>query len=286
MPRAKVICNVRCQLGEGPIWSARDNAIYWVDILAPAVHRYSLASNTTSSWPMPEILGWVLERRDRPGFIAGFQSGFYELTLEPAYRRKIVDPEPHLPQNRLNDAKVDALGRIWAGTMGCASGDATGSLYCLDADLRVTQRDGGYLIPNGPAFGASDECMYHADTGRGRVYRFAIDSIGSLGARSEFIEFPASCGSPDGMTVDADGGLWIAHWGGGRLSRFSSDGKFEFQIDLPASQITSCVFAGDDLNRLFVTSAAVDKPGEAFAGALFEIEAHGSRGLPTRAFAG
>ena len=199
-----VIGGVRCQLGESPLWSTRDNAIYWVDILAPAIHRYSLATEDITTWAMPETLGWIVERRDRPGFIAGFQSGFYELTLDPTLRRKIFDPEPHLPLNRMNDAKVDSLGRIWAGTMDCDGLAATGSLYRLDGDFRVTQHDSGYLITNGPAFGVADECMYHADTGRGVVYRFELSADGSLGPRFEFLKFPPDWGAPDGMTVDAD----------------------------------------------------------------------------------
>jgi D-xylonolactonase len=282
----RAVGEVRCQLGEGPLWSARDNAIYWVDILAPAIHRYSLATEAITTWAMPEKVGWIIERRNRPGFIAGFQSGFYELALDPTVRTKVVDPEPHLPSNRMNDAKVDRLGRIWAGTMDCEGRAATGSLYRLDGDFSVTRHDAGYFITNGPAFGPEDECMYHTDTGRGVVYRFALGADGSLGPRSEFLKFPAEWGSPDGMTVDADGKLWIAHWGGGRLSRFSAHAVCECQLQLPASQITSCVFAGSGLERLFVTSAAVDRPDEAMAGALFEIDTRGSRGLPPRSFAG
>jgi len=280
-----VIGDVRCQLGEGPLWSARENALYWVDITAPAVHRYSFSSRRITTWPMPEKIGWIIERLTQPGFIAGFQTGFHELTLDPMWRKPIVDPEPHLPNNRMNDAKVDALGRIWAGTMDCDIRDHCGSLYCLDLDFKVQRRDSGYLVANGPAFGANDECMYHTDSGRQTVYRFEMTADGELGDRTEFLRFPADWGAPDGMTVDSAGYLWIAHWGGGRVSRFSPKGDLVYQCRLPASQITSCVFAGQKLDRLFVTSAAAGKTHESLAGALFEVDPQGSCGLPPRLFA-
>jgi sugar lactone lactonase YvrE len=281
----KVVCDIRCQLGEGPLWSARDNAVYWVDILAPALHRYSLADSSVDSWPMPAKIGWVIERRDRPGFIAGLQSGFAELVLEPFACRLIADPEPDLPDNRLNDAKADHLGRIWAGSMDCEVREATGSLYRLDPDFSVTRQDRGYRVTNGPAFGLGRDCLYHNDTGLGVVYRFDLGPAGEIGNRTEFLKFPRDWGFPDGMTVDAEGGLWIAHWGGGRISRFTPDGKLDRSIPLPASQITSCTFAGPDLDRLFVTSAAKDRPDEPQAGMLFEVDP-GVRGLAPNLFAG
>jgi D-xylonolactonase len=279
----RTVCD---QLGEGLLWSARENAVYWVDILAPALHRLSLVSETVSSWSLPEKVGWVVERRDRPGFIAGLQSGFHELTLDPFVCRRLVDPEPHLPNNRLNDATVDHLGRIWAGTMDCGCEIETGSLYRLDTDLTVKRCDSGYIVTNGPALSPGREFLYHNDTGRGVVYRFALTPDGELGEKREFLRFPPQWGLPDGMTVDADGGLWIAHWGGSRVSRFTPDGQLDRSIPLPVSQVTNCVFAGAELDRMFVTSAAVGQPGEALAGALFEVDAGGARGLALHYFGG
>ena len=282
----KVIGDLRCQLGEGTLWSARENAVYWVDILKPALHRYSLTTEKITTWPMPEKIGWVVERRDRPGFIAGLQSGFHELTLDPMVCKPIVDPEPDLPGNRMNDAKVDKFGRIWAGTMDCAIREVTGSLYCLDTQFSVTRQDTDYLITNGPAFGAHHECMYHTDTGRSVIYRFDLSADGRIGGKTEFLKFPKEWGTPDGMTVDAQGGLWVAHWGGSRVSRFKPDATLDRSISLPASQITNCVFGGANLDRLFVTSAADGKPDEPFAGALFEVDPQGFRGMAPNLFAG
>lgn len=282
---ARVICDIRCELGEGPLWSARENAVYWVDILGAMLHRFSLADGSTDSWTMPGKIGWVVERRDKPGFIAGLQSGFHVVRLAPFECTPLVDPEPEHPGNRLNDAKVDHLGRIWAGTMDCDVREPTGSLYCLDSRFEVTKQDGGYLVANGPAFDTARRCCYHNDTGRGIVYRFDMRPSGELCNKREFIRFSREPGFPDGMTVDAEGGLWIAHWDGGRVTRFLPDGAAERHITLPASRVTSCTFGGENLDRLFVTTAAQDRPGEPQAGMLFEVEP-GVGGLPPNQFAG
>jgi sugar lactone lactonase YvrE len=278
--------DTRDQLGEGPLWSARDNAVYWVDIIAQRLQRLSLANGQVHSWLMPEKIGWVVERRNQPGFIAGLQSGFAELTLDPLVVRHIADPEPQHPDNRLNDCTVDRDGRIWAGTMDVEIRHPTGSLYRLDRDLTIHCMDSGYMVTNGPAISAAHDCLYHNDTGRGIVYRFDLSATGELSNRTVFLKFPKNWGVPDGMTIDADGCLWIAHWGGGRLSRFTPDAKLDRAIELPASQITSCTFAGENLERMFVTSAAVERAAEPLAGSLFEVDPGGVRGLAPYQFAG
>lgn len=262
----------RCRLGEGPLWSSRENALYWVDILGQAVHRMKLNDESVSSWQMPERIGWIIERAHRPGFVAGFQSGFALMTLEPLGVHGIARPEAHLPNNRMNDAKADAAGRVWAGTMDIDADKPSGSQYRLDPDHTVTRVDSGYFIANGPAFSRDHRHLFHTDSGRRLVYRSEITPEGELFNRSIFLAFEAEDGIPDGMTVDEEGGLWIALWGASRVSRFTPDGKFDRSIALPASQVTSCAFAGHNLDRLFVTSASEGVRNEPCAGALFEVD--------------
>ncbi|MDP1028591.1 SMP-30/gluconolactonase/LRE family protein [Sphingomonas sp. KR1UV-12] len=275
----------RSTLGEGPLWSAREGAVYWVDILGKRLHRLTLADGAVTRWDMPRPIGWAVERETQPGFIAGFDTGFAELTLDPLTIRPIGDPEPDLADNRMNDAKADAKGRIWAGTMPFSCEGDSGAFYRLDPDLSWVKADGPYCIPNGPAIAADGTWMVHTDTARGTIYRYAINDDGSLAPRTPFVTFEAEWGSPDGMTFDADGGLWVAHWGTGQVSRFDPDGRRERWLTLPASQITSCTFAGEGLDRMFVTSAADGKDDEEHAGALFEVDP-GCRGLPTPRFGG
>ncbi|HEY0685449.1 MAG TPA: SMP-30/gluconolactonase/LRE family protein [Steroidobacter sp.] len=272
----------RDQLGEGPLWSSRDQALFWVDILGRQVHRLSLHNRQVSSWTMPEPIGWLIERDNARGFIAGFASGFFELSLDAQgggiSASLLCRPPAHPASNRLNDAKADARGRIWAGSMPFKADQPTGNLYRLDVAHKVTLVDEGYTVANGPALSLDGKFLYHTDSHARVIYRFRMQDDGSLSAREVFIEFAPGWGDPDGMTVDSEGGLWVAHWGGSRVSRFDRQGKLERSVQLPASQITSCAFAGPELDRMFVTSAADGVPNEPHAGCLFEIDP-GVRGL-------
>jgi len=283
--KVRLACDARAVLGEGPLWVARENAVYWVDIKGQALHRLALSDNAHTSWSMPEMLGWVVERRDQPGFIAGFKSGFARLSLDPLRIEPICAPERHLPDSRLNDAAVDRAGRIWAGTMDDRELAATGGLYCLDVAGNLSRRDTGYIVSNGPTFSPDHDVLYHTDTTQGVIYRFALGPGGTLGKREVFVVFPEDWGSPDGMATDVQGGVWVAHWGGGRLSRFLPDARLDRVIAMPVSQVTSCCFAGSALERMFVTTAAIGRHDEPLAGCLFEV-VPGVRGAPTYAYGG
>ncbi|HLZ79296.1 MAG TPA: SMP-30/gluconolactonase/LRE family protein [Sphingomonas sp.] len=286
MPDYRIIAREsRDTLGEGPCWSPARGCLFWVDIMAPALHRMDLASGAVTSWAMPERIGWAIEREGRDDFIIGLKSGFAELSLEPFAIRPIGTPEPDLPDNRLNDAKVDACGRIWAGSKDDRDEQASGRLHRLDPDLRWSTHDEGYQVTNGPTFSPDGETLYHTDSGARTVYAFDFSPDGALSHKRVFLRFEEDMGYPDGMTTDSEGGIWIAHWGGARISRFRADASFDRSIMLPATNITSIAFAGDALDRMFVTSAAMGTENEEHAGALFEVFA-GATGLPSRRFAG
>lgn len=275
---------VRDTLGEGLFWSEREGALYWTDILAPALNRLMLATGEIRRWPMPEGLGWIIEREGEPGFIAGFESGFATLALDPVAVAPIAWPDPHPPTNRLNDAKADQWGRIWAGSMPMNAGHPGGHLFRLDPDCTVTHVDTGYSVANGPAISPDGNWLFHTDSAAGKVYRFALDEQGVSDKRL-FLQFEPDWGSPDGMTFDAEGGLWIACWGGGCVARFDLDGRVDRTIRLPASQITNVCFAGPALDQMFVTSASDGKPDEPLAGSLFRVDG-GVCGLLPHRFGG
>ena len=271
----------RDTLGEGLLWSARDDALYWVDILGRRLHRMTLDDEAITGWDMPDTIGWLVER-ESGGFVAGIGRAFAALSLDPFAIETIAAPEPERDGNRFNDAKADAAGRIFAGSMPFGCDRPSGSFYRLDPGGAVTRLEEGYTIPNGPAIG--DGFLLHTDTALDTIFRYPINDDGSLGRRAPFVTFDAGDGHPDGMTIDADGFLWVACWGASCVRRYDPSGRHDRGIALPASQITNVTFAGAGLDRMFVTSAAegVDEP---HAGCLFEVDA-GCRGRAPYRFAG
>lgn len=264
-------------LGEGLLWSARENALFWTDILGRKLWRMSMADESIRHWDMPEAIGWIIERAVG-GFVVGLTSGFYRLDLDPFRLEFIANPQPERPGNRLNDAKADARGRIWAGSMPFADQPATnwpasGALYCLDALGGITRHDDGITIANGPAFHPDGMVLYHTDSRIGQVSKFALHADGTLGPRELHLQFDTVQGSPDGMTCDREGGLWIAFYAGAKVARFHPNGSLDREIVLPTPQITNVCFAGEDLSRMFITSAGDGRPDDPLAGALFEIDA-------------
>ncbi len=270
-------------LGEGPLWSGSDQRLYWVDIMAPAINALGM-DGRIDRWSMPEPVGWVVERQGG-GLLAGFKSGVAEIDLDPIAIEHWCAPEPERPHNRLNDAKVDREGRLWFGSKDDRDLEPLGALYRMGPDRTAVRMDDGYLVTNGPTFSPDGKWLYHTDSSRRLIYRFPLAEDGSLGRREIFIRFAEEWGYPDGMTTDAEGCLWVAHWAGGAISRFDADGRRMESIALPATNITSCAFGGPGFDRLYVTSAALDSPGNPADGALFVVEA-GIRGTPAFRYAG
>ncbi|WP_067732543.1 SMP-30/gluconolactonase/LRE family protein [Novosphingobium naphthalenivorans] len=279
----KIERDVRDALGEGTLWSACDNAVYWVDILAPALNRLSLTDGSVERWDMPEPLGWVVEN-EAGDLIGGFQSGIGRISADRCAVSHIAALEPHFPGNRMNDGKADRHGAIWCGTMDTAEEEARGSLYRIDPDGTWQVMDRDYMVPNGPAFSVCGRWLYHSDTAKRTIYRFTITDTG-IADKKAFIQFGEDDGYPDGMTVDREGCLWVAHWDGGRVSRFDPDGVLDSAIALPARRITNITFAGEGLDRMFVASAAIGATESEFDGALFEVESDAT-GIPPGIYRG
>jgi xylono-1,5-lactonase len=280
--RARCVWNVGALLGEGPVWDARDGAVWFVDIETPAIHRYRLADEGHRSWT-PPFRVTALWPRAAGGFVAHSERGFLIADPVAGSYELFHETEPQLPGNRSNDGKIDPAGRFWSGTMDDAKLTASGALYRLDRDRRVDRIDDGYRITNGPAFSPDGRIMYHTDTIARTVYAFDVADDGSVSNKRVFLAFDdATVGNPDGMNVDSEGGLWIAFWGGWAVRRYAPDGRLIEERRIPAAQVTSVVFAGERLDRMFVTSAAVglERAAEhAFAGGLFEVFDPGVTGI-------
>ena len=275
-------------LGEGPVWSAEEGALHWIDIKRPRVLRYRPSDGRREEFPMPAEIGCIgLAGGGR--LVAALRTGFAFLDLERGTVEPIADPEAELEGNRFNDGKVDPAGRFWAGTMDDAERAPAGALYRLDASLEVTRADEGYVVTNGPAFSPDGRVLYENDSTEQRMYAFDCDpATGALSNRRTFATFER--GYPDGATVDAEGRVWCALWDGWRVARLTPDGREERAIELPVARVTSCAFGGDELDTLFITTASIGLDGEQaaaqpLAGGLFAVRP-GVRGLPTPVFGG
>ncbi|MEO8021749.1 SMP-30/gluconolactonase/LRE family protein [Polaromonas sp.] len=281
------------RLGEGALWSQREQALYWVDILARRLHRYHPTSVTRTTWSFSEEISALAERAGAPGLIVTMRRGF--ALFDPAADsepRYLHQPEPALPGNRFNDGKCDAQGRFWGGTMDFDCLAPTGALYRYDPDGSCTRHDDGFAVTNGPTWSADGRTLYFNDTVNGRVYAYDFEgATGTLSNRRLWLAFAPGDGVPDGMTTDAAGRLWIAHWGGACISCHDPVSAQELcRVPLPTSHVTNCAFGGPDLRTLFITTARVgltpeQLAAEPLAGGLFAV-AVDSPGLPAGMFGG
>ncbi|MDT9598399.1 SMP-30/gluconolactonase/LRE family protein [Sphingosinicella rhizophila] len=288
---SEATCLVDCKalLGEGPVWVERERALYWVDIKGRMLFRYDWESGSHSSWPTPFRVGSIAPRRSG-GFVAGTDQGIAAVDPARNLYEIIADPEPDRPTNRFNDGKVDRNGRFWAGTMDDREELAQGALYRFDPDLSWRRLDDGYRVTNGPAFSPDGHSMYHNDSARRIIYAFDLDEQGNPSERRIFAQFGEDGGSPDGMTVDAEGCLWVAFWDGWCVRRFSPSGACIGELSVPVQRPTSCAFGGPGLDHLFITSARTGLDAQALAGqpqagGLFMVRP-GHRGVAEILFAG
>lgn len=283
----EVVTAAGAELGEGPIWDARSSRLAWVDITARRLHLTDTVSGATETIEVPLAVGAVAPRA-AGGFVAALQDGFWVVGDGPA-RRIAAIPEAR-PGLRFNDGKCDPAGRFWAGTMAYDEALGTGALYRLDPDGEALMVLGEVTISNGLAWSLDGGTMYYIDTPTQRVDAFSYDPMtGEIEDRRPEIHVPPEAGAPDGLTIDADGGLWIALWGGSAVHRYL-EGRLERVIGLPVSQPTSCCFGGAGLDELYITSAwqglSPDaRQAQPLAGALFCVRP-GVRGVPPAVFAG
>ena len=284
----RCVAAVHAVLGEGPVWISGESALYWVDIKGRKIFRLGRLGEL-EQWDTPMRIGSLAPSLSG-GFIAGTDDGIVRISLDDATFDVVLDIESELPDNRFNDGKIDRRGRFWAGSMDDRERRSSGSLYRIEPDLRWATVDEGYRVTNGPAFSASGNRMYHNDSARQVTYVFDIDGAGEAIDRRVFLKFAEGDGYPDGMTVDADDCLWIAFWDGWCVRRFSPEAELLETIELPIARPTSCAFGGENLERLYVTSASIGLDADALAmqpnaGGLFMMTP-GVRGLPDVPFAG
>jgi len=274
--QAQLLFDAKATLGEGPVWDAKTQTLFWIDILEKRIY----AENKVIA-QLDQYIG-CLSLRPSGTLLAALSGGegsssFVNIQIDSS-QQSVLASVSESATNRFNDGKCDPAGRFLAGTMAMNESDPTGALYSFDGK-GVTKLFGGVTISNGLTWSPNHKTFYYIDTPTRKVQAFDYDlATGQIANPRTAIQVPESLGWPDGMTSDADGNLWIALWGGAQVTKWNphTGGLLE-QIPVPALQTSSCIFGGKDMNELFVTSARKGMSEEnlkkyPLSGGLFKIE--------------
>ena len=299
MSGAECVVDCKAWLGEGPVWSPDEGCLYWTDLPSRTVHRWHPSTGEQVTWKMPEMVT-SMAMREKGGLICATTSGIDAWDPETDRHERLVEPEAHLPENRSNDGKCDRQGRFWLGTMqnnlhsdGSDKGlkASTGNLYRIDADLSVHRMESEIGISNTLAFSPDDRVMYFGDTLVG-IYAYDFDAgTGAIAERRLFAKTDdETLGESDGSTIDEEGFVWNARWGGGCLVRWAPDGSIDRTVKIPSHHVTSAIFGGEELDILYVTTARYMVSEQVLreqpqSGGIFALDP-GVRGIPEVPFAG
>lgn len=290
MTELQVFCKADALLGEGPLWDHRHGALAWVDIEGRRVHVTSADGSGTRSYETPDKVGAVA-LHEGGGLLLAVGAGFATLDLVSEQVEWVVEVVPGADPEvvRMNDGGVDPQGRFWCGTKVHDETPGGAAVYRLDGPGQATEVLGGATIANGLVWSLDGTTVHWIDTPTRRIDRFVYDAAtGTLSERATFVDTSGLPGWPDGMTIDAEGDLWVAFWGGWCVRRFSgADGALLEELPVPAEQSSACAFGGPELDRLFVTSARTglteaQLAEQPHAGSVFVCEP-GARGVPERA---
>ncbi|WP_258881391.1 SMP-30/gluconolactonase/LRE family protein [Paenibacillus sp. sptzw28] len=281
----------KAELGEGPSWDARRKLLYWVDITRFKLHVYNPLTKQDMTFNVGQYIGAVVPRRSG-GVVMALQHGFYAFDFETWQMTLLGAVELDKPNNRFNDGKCDAAGRFWAGTMAHDYAPGAGSLYYLDTDCTIKKVIANVTISNGITWSPDNSVMYYIDSPTLKVMSYDFNlATAELSNPRVAAEVGQGEAFPDGMTSDEEGMLWVAVWNGYAVKRLDpGTGRLLETVNVPAKRTTSCVFGGDRLTELYITSARIGLEedvlaNEPNAGGVFVLKT-GVRGMPTYAFGG
>ncbi|XP_017296408.1 regucalcin isoform X1 [Kryptolebias marmoratus] len=299
MSSVKVECVVKMNtlIGEGPVWEESDQMLLFVDIAGQKIHRWSPATNQIQSMETGDTVGFAVPRRSG-GYVAGVGRSIVAVDWSAQMMTSLVDVDENKPNNRLNDGKADPMGRLLAGTMGKEKRPTQvekkqGSLYSVNSDLSVTKHLSQVDISNGLDWSLDQKTIFYIDSLALTVDAFDYDpSTGHLGNRRVVYRMEEGEGFPDGMTVDANGHLWVACYNGGQVINIDPATGTRLQtVTLPVMKTTSCCFGGPDYSDLYVTSASLglaqpEISHQPLAGSTFRVRGLGVKGRPSHSFSG
>lgn len=285
--KAELLLDSRSMLGEGAIWNHKTQELYWVDIEAQLLHWFDPLTSTNQTAHFGQKISAVIPGTDDTLLLA-LKDGVYSYEkLTGLLRRLLSNPENYTSGNRFNDGKCDPSGRLWLGTMGASRSAA---LYRIDADLSMHRMETGITTSNGIAWSDDKKTMYYIDTSVHKVVAYSYDDkTGRISTPYDAITIPEDMGKPDGCSLDAEGMIWIALWGGYAVGRWDPrTGVLRCRVEVPAKNVTSCAFGGENLDTLYITTARTStSEAELFqcpySGGMFTVKP-GVKGIPANHF--
>ncbi|NQU84279.1 MAG: SMP-30/gluconolactonase/LRE family protein [Mariniphaga sp.] len=287
----ELVLDTKSALGEGAIWNHKTQKLYWINITGKTLNIYNPAVEINKELMTGQIIGTVVPS-ESGNVIVALQNGIYYLDVETGTKNFIVDPESDFQENRFNDGKCDPFGRLWVGTMKIDATGNNGALYKIDAKGFATKMIDKVSISNGIVWSNDHTKMFYIDTPTQKVMRYDFNNkTGEISNGKVAIEIPKDTGSPDGMTIDEDGNLWIALWGGYAVGCWNPEtGELIHKIKVPAKNVTSVAFGDSDLMTLYITTARQGMTDEElkqypFSGGVFKIRT-GTKGVPANFFKG
>ncbi|MBV9963204.1 MAG: SMP-30/gluconolactonase/LRE family protein [Parafilimonas sp.] len=287
----EIVLDHVCDLGEGPVWDEDSQSILWLDINKGQIHKYNIKTGRHNFFIVGEMVGCIAPR-ENGGFISGLENGIGFIDIERNVIEHIINPEEDLT-NRFNDGKCDAAGRFWVGTMSKKEEANKGNLYVLETNLSVKKKIENVTISNGIAWNADNTVMYYINTPTKYIFAFDFNiETGEINNQRVVIDLTNESGHADGMTIDEEGMLWIAFYGGWRVARYDPySGNILQQIELPVENATCCTFGGAGLTDLYITTASQNMSEELLkqqphAGKLFVVKNCGAKGLLAKKFKG
>ena len=250
----KPLWKIRCTLGEGTLWVSEQSSIYFVDIKKKKICSFNIKNKKKKIFKVNKEIGFIAHIKDHI-FILGLQGELRIQNLKSKKVLKSIPIEPQIKLNRINDGKTDPDGNLWFGTMDNLERKIEkGSLYKLNKDLKLTRVDKNYRITNGPAF-IDQYNFYHTDSPKKTIYKIKINKNNKIVSKNIFKKFSLDEGVPDGMTLDKNKNLWVAHFHGACVSVFNNRAKLIHRIKFPAKNITNCAFGGKNNQELFISTA-------------------------------
>jgi len=258
MIKSELLLNSRSQLGEGALWNHKTRTFWWVDIEGALFHIYNPATGENDTWDVGQRIGTVVPDQQGNAIVA-LQDGIYRLRLADG-SLDLLAKAHHDPQKfRFNDGKCDPAGRLWVGSIPMDGSRETAGLYRMDHDCTLIRVLDGVSISNGIVWTADHSIMYHIDTPTMEVRAYAFDKkTGEIEFRRVAITVPPGMGFPDGMSIDKEDKIWIAHWAGSAVYRWDPlAGRLLAKVEVAAKNVTSCDFGGENMDQLFITTASV-----------------------------